>query len=612
MRPMFKRNWNPVGVVAAFLIGSALAAGAAVQVQKIYAGGTGTDFSSATGGHLVRLASDKSKLEDAGSATGPTGPTGPTGATGATGPTGPQGDPGAAGPTGATGATGAAGADGPTGSTGPTGPSGPSTDTTCNDAGVTCLFAGATTEGGAATSVDVTQDGSNAYYPLAFLENDLGSAQVIADPSGGTTGYYNPSTGKAKLTAQTAETLLFTQSTANTAFPIPFMDGASLNTDLLYDNVSSMTYNPSTNTLSASTFSGALSGNASTATALAADPSACGAGNAVTDIAADGTLTCSALLVGPTGPTGPTGAAGPTGPTGAAGADGATGPTGPAGATGAAGPTGPAGADGAAGATGPTGPTGPTGATGATGSAGATGATGPTGPTGPTGSTGATGATGSAGATGPTGPTGATGSAGATGPTGPTGATGATGPTGATGTDGSTRASFGWQSWVTDSDISGPTTTTFVDVFPAAGNALTVTSGNSYEVTLYIALTHTATATAHVPQFQFAGTATASQASVFWETSLNSSSSSSTSGFTLRDRGYNRWINLTSTLNLDSANSTDNDEVYILSIKYFFSCNGSGTVIPQLKWSAGTGMTSAIRWGSFWTVREYTSQGNIG
>lgn len=43
----------------------------------------------------------------------------------------------------------------------------------------------------------------------------------------------------------------------------------------------------------AGTISAALTGNASTATALAADPSACSAGQFVTDIAANGTLTCT-------------------------------------------------------------------------------------------------------------------------------------------------------------------------------------------------------------------------------------------------------------------------------------------------------------------------------
>lgn len=50
---------------------------------------------------------------------------------------------------------------------------------------------------------------------------------------------------------------------------------------------------------SAGTISANLSGNASTATALAADPSACGAGLFVNDIAANGTLTCGAVTGSP-------------------------------------------------------------------------------------------------------------------------------------------------------------------------------------------------------------------------------------------------------------------------------------------------------------------------
>lgn len=56
---------------------------------------------------------------------------------------------------------------------------------------------------------------------------------------------------------------------------------------------SGLTYNATTDALSSTTFIGALTGNASTATALAADPSGCSAGDYVSDIAANGTLTCS-------------------------------------------------------------------------------------------------------------------------------------------------------------------------------------------------------------------------------------------------------------------------------------------------------------------------------
>ena len=64
---------------------------------------------------------------------------------------------------------------------------------------------------------------------------------------------------------------------------------------------------------------------------------------------------------------------------------------------------------------------GPTGPTGSTGPTGPTGNNGSNGPTGPTGNTGGTGPTGSTGPTGPTGPPGGGGGTGPTGPPGPTG-----------------------------------------------------------------------------------------------------------------------------------------------------------------------------------------------
>lgn len=52
-------------------------------------------------------------------------------------------------------------------------------------------------------------------------------------------------------------------------------------------------WNAGSNTITASTFIGALTGNASTASALSSNPAACSASQFVSDIAADGTLTCS-------------------------------------------------------------------------------------------------------------------------------------------------------------------------------------------------------------------------------------------------------------------------------------------------------------------------------
>ncbi len=58
---------------------------------------------------------------------------------------------------------------------------------------------------------------------------------------------------------------------------------------------SKMTFNPSTGTVAATTFSGALSGNATTATALAANPSDCASDTYATTIAASGNLTCASI-----------------------------------------------------------------------------------------------------------------------------------------------------------------------------------------------------------------------------------------------------------------------------------------------------------------------------
>ena len=56
-----------------------------------------------------------------------------------------------------------------------------------------------------------------------------------------------------------------------------------------------LTYNANTDTLTTTTFVGALTGNASTATALAANPSDCGANTFATTIAANGNLTCASI-----------------------------------------------------------------------------------------------------------------------------------------------------------------------------------------------------------------------------------------------------------------------------------------------------------------------------
>ena len=73
------------------------------------------------------------------------------------------------------------------------------------------------------------------------------------------------------------------------------LGAANVNIDLSNTNASFVTNLTVDGTITAATFSGALSGNATTATALAADPTDCAANQFATTIAASGNLTCAAL-----------------------------------------------------------------------------------------------------------------------------------------------------------------------------------------------------------------------------------------------------------------------------------------------------------------------------
>jgi hypothetical protein len=75
---------------------------------------------------------------------------------------------------------------------------------------------------------------------------------------------------------------------ANASFYVPFLSATSGNLGVQAD--SGITYNPSTNVLTATTFSG----NASTATALASEPGACTGTDKYSDLSATGTSTCTA------------------------------------------------------------------------------------------------------------------------------------------------------------------------------------------------------------------------------------------------------------------------------------------------------------------------------
>ena len=165
--------------------------------------------------------------------------------------------------------------------------------------------------------------------------------------------------------------------------------------------------------------------------------STCLAGQAIRNVAADGSVTCESA-------TGTQGPVGPQGPAGATGVTGATGAQGNAGAMGSPGAVGQTGIAGAQGLQGPAGLVGATGNTGLQGPAGPVGATGNTGLQGPAGLVGATGNTGAQGAAGPVGATGNTGAQGAQGNLGPVGSAGATGPTGAAGPQGTPGSADAW------------------------------------------------------------------------------------------------------------------------------------------------------------------------
>lgn len=90
------------------------------------------------------------------------------------------------------------------------------------------------------------------------------SGQFITTNGAGTLSF----TTASSTTAQ-ADTVLVTTSATSSAFKIPFANTTASTTGyygLLQDDTATFTYNPSTNTVTAGTFVGSLTGNASTAT----------------------------------------------------------------------------------------------------------------------------------------------------------------------------------------------------------------------------------------------------------------------------------------------------------------------------------------------------------
>lgn len=338
----------------------AVSSGYGVAPWEIDVGGTGTDFSAATGGNLVRLASDKSKLEDAGAATGPTGPTGATGPTGPTGPTGATGATGPTGANGATGPTGPAGATGPTGATGASGTGGSldlGNDASLESTNITAIATNS--DSGNIFSeptadkllIDVSKswptasalaaNGSNCSagsYPLGVSASGAVESCTADDDTPDASDYTNltcgaglscPSTGTIQTASSEADFLddstpSLTCGTGSQG-KVALYDGAYMDTIQFCDSVGTLSYvaraenntgiaayayafNNDPANCAAGTFplginalgvaescSTSLSGNASTATALAANPADCSANQFATTIAASGALTCAAI-----------------------------------------------------------------------------------------------------------------------------------------------------------------------------------------------------------------------------------------------------------------------------------------------------------------------------
>ncbi len=128
---------------------------------------------------------------------------------------------------------------------------------------------------------------------LRLTYNDAdGSAANYADMTVGATGdlTITPSGGDVAVSGVLTSTIA--DSTDSTSYVAIFDDATGA---LATKTDGALTYNATTGALTATSFVGGLTGNASTATALAANPSDCAANQFATTIAANGNLTCASI-----------------------------------------------------------------------------------------------------------------------------------------------------------------------------------------------------------------------------------------------------------------------------------------------------------------------------
>ena len=161
--------------------------------------------------------------------------------------------------------------------------------------------------GGTETGITVTyQDSTN---DIDFVVADL----TVAGDSGSTAmtpGDTLTLAGGTNIsTSMSGDTLTITGSGLATTVTITDNESTSESNAVIFtaggdldggnvglESDGTFNYNPSSGTVTATTFAGALSGNSSTASALAANPTDCSSNQFATTIAADGDLTCAAIV----------------------------------------------------------------------------------------------------------------------------------------------------------------------------------------------------------------------------------------------------------------------------------------------------------------------------
>lgn len=226
--------------------GSTGAAGAAATISV----GSVSTLSPGSNATVSNTGSSSAAVFAFGIPAGAAGATGATGSTGSTGATGSQGIQGIQGTTGATGPTGA------TGSTGSAGPNSVSTSTTTTITGL--LKGNGTTVAQATAGTDYVVPSVTTLSSLSLPYSQLSGTPGIPGAGACTSGQYV--TALVNGSASTCAVVQYSQL------------GGSV-----------PTWNQNT------------TGNAATATALAAAPSGCSSGQVATGIAANGTASCTSV-----------------------------------------------------------------------------------------------------------------------------------------------------------------------------------------------------------------------------------------------------------------------------------------------------------------------------